>query len=83
MRDIDKREIKIYTDGGRVQRAMFIVENNEIKLRKKHVAKIMSKEWDFEQFFKNGVIELLDVEEEESAMIAMFVKDIDNNRISK
>ena len=34
MRDIDKREIKIYTDGGRVQRAMFIVENNEIKLRK-------------------------------------------------
>ena len=44
MRDIDKREIKIYTDGGRVQRAMFIVENNEIKLRKKHVAKIMSKE---------------------------------------
>jgi hypothetical protein len=26
------------------------------------------------------VIELLDVEEEESAMIAMFVKDIDKNR---
>ena len=40
----------------------------------------MSKEWDFEQFFKNGVIELLDVEEEESTMIAMFVKDIDKNR---
>jgi hypothetical protein len=29
------------------------------------------------------VIELLDVEEEESAMIAMFVKDIDKNRITK
>jgi len=26
------------------------------------------------------LIELLDVEEEESAMIAMFVKDIDKNR---
>lgn len=48
IRDIDKKEIKIYTDGGRVQRAMFIVEDNEIKLRKKHVLKIMSKEWDFE-----------------------------------
>lgn len=59
---------------------IYIHLNNEIKLRKKHVAKIMSKEWDFEQFFKNGVIELLDVEEEESTMIAMFVKDIDKNR---
>lgn len=48
VRDIDKKEIKIYTDGGRVQRAMFIVEQNEIKLRKEHVRKIMSGEWDFE-----------------------------------
>jgi DNA-directed RNA polymerase II subunit RPB2 len=28
VRDIEKREIKIYTDAGRVQRAMFIVEKN-------------------------------------------------------
>jgi len=83
VRDIDKREIKIYTDGGRVQRAMFVVDNNEIKLRKKHVSKIISKQWDFEQFFRHGLVELLDVEEEESAMIAMFIKDIDNNRVSK
>jgi len=45
VRDIDKREIKIYTDGGRVQRAMFIVQDNEILLKKKHVSKIVSKEW--------------------------------------
>lgn len=83
LRDIDKREIKIYTDGGRVQRAMFIVQDNEIKLRKKHVAKIMSNEWDFEEFFRNGLVELLDVEEEESAMIAMFVDDINKNQKSK
>lgn len=80
VRDIDKKEIKIYTDGGRVQRAMLIVENNEIKLRKEHVRKIMKGDWDFEQFIKHGLIELLDVEEEESAMIAMFIKDIDINR---
>ena len=48
VRDIDKKEIKIYTDGGRVQRAMLIVENNEIKLRKEHVRKIMKGDWDFE-----------------------------------
>jgi len=80
VRDIDKREIKIYTDAGRVMRPMLIVEKNEINLRKKHVEKIMSKEWNSEQFYRHGLIELLDVEEEESAMIAMFVKDIDANR---
>ena len=83
VRDIDKREIKIYTDSGRCLRAMFIVENNELKLRKKHVEKILTKEWNFEQFFRNGLIELLDVEEEESCMIAMFVQDIDKNRALK
>jgi|TARA_B110000305_G_C18977550_1_gene420112 DNA-directed RNA polymerase II subunit RPB2 len=30
--------------------------------------------------FINGLVELLDVEEEESAMIAMFTEDIDKNR---
>ena len=83
VRDIDKKEIKIYTDGGRVQRAMFIVDNNEIMLRKKHVSKIVSNEWKFEEFFRHGLVELLDVEEEESAMIAMFIQDINNNRKSK
>lgn len=82
VRDIDKREIKIYTDAGRCLRAMFIVKNNELLLRQKHVEKILSKKWNFEQFFRHGLIELLDVEEEESAMIAMFVKDIDRNRKS-
>ena len=80
VRDIEKKEIKIYTDAGRVQRAMFIVDQNELKIRKKHVKMIMSRDWDFEQFFRRGLIELLDVEEEESAMIAMFVSDIDKNR---
>ena len=59
---------------------MFIVDHNELKIRKKHVKMIMSRDWDFEQFFRRGLIELLDVEEEESAMIAMFVSDIDKNR---
>ena len=79
VRDIEKREIKIYTDAGRVQRAMFIVEKNQILIRKKHVAKILSKDWMFEQLFRKGLVELLDVEEEESSMIAMFTKDVDEN----
>jgi hypothetical protein len=33
----------------------------------------------FEQLFRKGLVELLDVEEEESSMIAMFTKDVDEN----
>ena len=62
---------------------MFIVESGDIVLRKKHVDKIMKNDWDFEEFFRNGLVELLDVEEEESAMIAMFIKDIDDNKKHK
>ena len=62
---------------------MFIVDKNELMIRKKHVAKILSKEWMFEQLFRKGLVELLDVEEEESAMIAMFVKDVDENQVTK
>ena len=80
VRDIDKREIKIYTDSGRCLRSMFIVEDNLLKLKKSHVEKVLTGDWMFEDFKKNGLIELLDVEEEESAMIAMFIRDIDKNK---
>ena len=32
VRDVINREIKIYTDAGRMQRPLFIVENNELKI---------------------------------------------------
>jgi DNA-directed RNA polymerase II subunit RPB2 len=34
VRDITKKEIKFFTDSGRVQRPLYIVENNKLKLRK-------------------------------------------------
>jgi len=83
VRDIEKKEIKIYTDAGRVQRAMFIVEDNQMMIRKKHVEMILKKQWMFEQLFRDGLVELLDVEEEESAMIAMFTKDVEKNLENK
>ncbi len=81
VRDIDKREIKINTDAGRVQRAMFIVKDNKLLVRKKHIQKILTKEWDFEQLFRHGLVELLDVEEEENAMIAMFMSNLRQDSI--
>ena len=42
MRDIINKEIKIYTDSGRIQRPLFLVENNQLKINKSHIAKLSS-----------------------------------------
>lgn len=37
LRDFSKREIRLCTDSGRVQRPLYIVENNQLKIRKWHI----------------------------------------------
>jgi DNA-directed RNA polymerase II subunit RPB2 len=75
--NFENREIKIYTDSGRVQRPLLIVENKKIKFKKKHLSKIENNEIDFDDCVKKlGLIEYLDVEEEEASMIAMKFEDI-------
>ena len=37
VRDIRDREIRIYTDAGRVCRPLLIVENQKLALKKKHI----------------------------------------------
>lgn len=66
-----------------MQRPLYIVENNELKMRKWHIQQILDKsegsgraKWNFETCCQKGLIEFLDVEEEETAMIAMQLKDL-------
>ena len=37
VRDFTRKEIRFLTDTGRVQRPLYIVENNELRLRKYHI----------------------------------------------
>jgi DNA-directed RNA polymerase II subunit RPB2 len=75
--DYESREIKIYTDSGRVQRPLYLVENQKLKLKKGHLYKIEKKEMDFDDCVrKYGLVEYLDVEEEEVSMIAMKLDDL-------
>jgi len=37
VRDFSKREIRFCTDTGRVQRPLYIIENNKLKIRKWHI----------------------------------------------
>jgi DNA-directed RNA polymerase II subunit RPB2 len=74
------KEIKIYTDSGRAQRPLFIVENNQLKLKKAHVMRMMEAKSDnymtFDHLIDTGLVEFLDVEEEETSMIAMNIDDL-------
>jgi DNA-directed RNA polymerase II subunit RPB2 len=86
VRDIQNRELRFYTDSGRVQRPLFIVDKGLIRLKKEHVARFPREQqlhgvpqtqvMNFDDTLKQGLIEFLDVEEEETAMIAMHIADL-------
>jgi DNA-directed RNA polymerase II subunit RPB2 len=77
----------LYTDAGRVCRPLFIVENQQLALQKKHIKWLNQgyddngEEFKWEQLIKNGIIELLDAEEEETVMISMTPEDLENSRL--
>ena len=72
------KEIRIYTDAGRTIRPLFIVERykNILRLNKQDIDDIKEENIKFDDLIKTGKIEYLDVEEEESSMIAMKVDDL-------
>ncbi len=73
---IEKEEIYINCDEGRVRRPLIIVENGIPKLTREHIEKIRAGEWNWEDLIKNGAIEYIDAEEEEDLYIAIDYKEI-------
>ena len=81
VRDLMNKEIRFYTDSGRVQRPLFIVQGNQIRLKKvPHIERLSKGEANFDDTIKEGLVEFLDVEEEETAMIAMHMQDLRKGR---
>ena len=68
-------------------RPLFVVENhnqngilkNTVMLKKDTIDKLNNKVLKFDDLVQSGYIDFLDVEEEETAMIAMFLKDLEAN----
>jgi DNA-directed RNA polymerase II subunit RPB2 len=87
VRDIRERELRLYTDAGRVCRPLFIAENQTLSLRKKHIDWLnrgqddAGEEYKWDQLVKGGVIELLDAEEEETVMICMTPEELEASRL--
>lgn len=72
----ETNEIYINTDSGRVQRPLIIVENGKSKLTKQIFDDISSQRASWDDLVKNGIIEYLDSEEEENALVALEEKEL-------
>lgn len=78
VRDIREREIRIYTDAGRICRPLLIVENQKLLLKKNHIDQLKEEynpiRW--QDLVQMGVVEYIDPLEEETIMLAMFPEDL-------
>lgn len=70
------KTIFIATDEGRVCRPYIVVKNGASTLHPKHLRLLQKGEVGFDDFLRNGVVEYLDVNEENDTLIALYESDI-------
>ena len=73
IRDIRDREIRIYTDAGRICRPLLIVENSRLLMTRNHIEMLKDREFNnfqWHDLVASGVVEYIDTMEEETTMIA-------------
>ncbi|CAI4776229.1 CLN_G0051220.mRNA.1.CDS.1 [Saccharomyces cerevisiae] len=68
--------VHIATDGGRICRPLIIVSDGQSRVKDIHLRKLLDGELDFDDFLKLGLVEYLDVNEENDSCIALYEKDI-------
>ncbi|KAH9385462.1 DNA-directed RNA polymerase II subunit RPB2 [Nematocida major] len=80
VRDLREREIRINTDSGRACRPLFIVEKGALKVEK-FLEENRHRHFTWEELMTEGCVEFLDVEEEETAMVAVKPEDLQGSEI--
>jgi DNA-directed RNA polymerase II subunit RPB2 len=89
-------QIEIYSDAGRCTRPLYIIENNNFKINNNILSKIDTIPWNNllisglnnkkkKNIIKEGIIEYIDVQEEDNCMIAIdndkLLDNLNNNNI--
>uniref|UniRef100_A0A1I8GRJ3 DNA-directed RNA polymerase subunit beta n=1 Tax=Macrostomum lignano TaxID=282301 RepID=A0A1I8GRJ3_9PLAT len=70
------KAVHVASDGGRLCRPYIIVEAGRPLVARRHLDELASGLRDWEDFLHEGLIEYLDVNEENDCRIAVYVKDI-------
>ena len=73
-----QRCVFIASDGGRVCRPYIIVENEKPRVTSEHI-KMLSNGMGFEDFLRRGLVEYLDVNEENDCNIALYESEINKS----
>ncbi|EPQ30816.1 uncharacterized protein PFL1_01715 [Pseudozyma flocculosa PF-1] len=68
--------VHIASDGGRICRPMIIVENNRPRVTDHHIRELKAGARCFDDFLTAGLIEYLDVNEENDSYIALYENEI-------
>ncbi len=69
-------EIRINTDAGRVRRPLIVVDGRKHALTEDVIEKIETGQLKWSNLLKSGIIEYLDAEEEDGALVALNEKDL-------
>ena len=71
--------VYVNCDSGRVRRPLIIVENGTPKLTREQIEAVQRGEMRWEDLVEKGIIEYLDSDEEESALVALDIPKISND----
>ncbi|XP_060177518.1 DNA-directed RNA polymerase III subunit 2-like [Lycium barbarum] len=70
-----QRCIYIASDGGRVCRPLVIADKGVSRIKEQHMKELRDGVRDFNSFLRDGLIEYLDVNEENNSLIALYEKE--------
>ncbi|KIJ23197.1 hypothetical protein M422DRAFT_276275 [Sphaerobolus stellatus SS14] len=71
------RAVYIASDGGRICRPMIIVENQKPRVTSEHINLLKKGAMTFDDFLRRGLVEYLDVNEENDSYIALYERNIE------
>ena len=80
VRDVRERELRIYSEGGRVCRPLFIVDEGRITCNRGDIQNMKREDegrLTWKQMTESGKVEYIDAEEEETTYICMSVSEFD------
>ncbi len=75
----DTHEVQVNCDAGRVRRPVIVTEKDKSRLTDEHLRMVVDGEWGFPDLLRNGIVEFIDAEEEENALIAMYPPEMQDN----